>query len=133
MKASTDEFNKLTITLLSKLYDTFPVEQDVMLSEHDHLDTAENSEIFFSTLKFLNDEGYVSYSTQIYGGFLAVRLTSKGLALLNSTPSSISKTESLISVFKDAVKDGTSQSYKTCIKELTSLSLSSIVKKIADE
>lgn len=133
MNASTDEFNKLTITLLSNLYDSFPVEQDVAISEYDHLDTAENSGIFFSTLKFLNNEGYVSYSTQIYGGFLAVRLTSKGLSLLNSTPSSISKSESLISVFKEAVKEGTSLSYKTCIKELTSLSLSSIAKRIASE
>ncbi|MGC1951617.1 MAG: hypothetical protein WA970_03345 [Gammaproteobacteria bacterium] len=128
-----EKFNEFTTKLLSNLHDTFPVEQDIMITEYRDLDTVENSAIFFSTIKFLEKEGYISHSDQIYGGFLAVCLTLKGLAVLNSKPASISKSETLINKFRRAIKVGTAESYSTCIKELTKLSVSYVSEKITKE
>jgi len=126
-------FNLLTLQLLTKLHDSFPVKQNITIGEYQELDNSENSSIFFDTIKFLRKEKFIRYSEQVYGQFVSVSLTNKGLNILGLTPTSISKTESLVQVFKEALKNRSSESCSVAVKELTKLAITTTIKKISND
>lgn len=127
-----DLFNQFVIEILGNLYEKFPVEQDLHLDEYEDLNSAENSCIFFSTIKFLNREKCISFSKQIYGGFLGVSLTSKSLTLLG-TPTSLSKSKTLISQIRESLKTGTTEAYNNIAKEIIKHSVDFAVEKLTKE
>jgi hypothetical protein len=128
-----DLFNMLTLQLFIRLHDSFPVRQNISLREYPELDNSENSKVFFDTIKFLKDEDFIQYSEQVYGGFISISLSNKGLSVLGTIPTSISKTESLIQLFKEAFKKGSSESYSMAVKELTKLAITAAVNKVSNE
>jgi len=103
------EFNKFVVEYLNKLYNQFPIKKDCMLEDFDSLNNENTSDIFFSTLEFLKNEGFIRFDRQIYGGFIGVVLTGKGLDILNSTPVSISKAGNVASLIKDSIKNGSKE------------------------
>jgi len=54
-----DLFNKLTLHLLIRLHDNFPVKINVTIEDYSELDNSENISIFFDTIKFLKDEKFI--------------------------------------------------------------------------
>ncbi len=80
-----EKFEYCSAELLAQLYQSFPVKMHISISDYGHYDNEDNSSLFFSTIEFLNDEKFIRYDSDIYGGYMGVILTSKGLAILNST------------------------------------------------
>ncbi len=84
------KFDECANTILNILYESFPIQKDLAIRCFQKWDTVENSDIFFSTIQFLENEGFIQYIEAVYGAYLGVTLTSKSLTLLNSKPESIS-------------------------------------------
>jgi hypothetical protein len=126
-------FDKFVVELLHDLLIHFPKKQDYNIDQFTYLASEENRDVFFDSIAFLKDENIIGFSTQVYGGFLSVSLTGKGLALLNSTPSSLSKSITLANRLKDAVESGSREIYSTVLKELLKQATSTLLKKVADE
>lgn len=132
-ESNMELFNELTVHFLAKLYEKFPVEQDIMVKDYPDYDNAQKVDVFFDTIKFLIREHYIHHNAQPYGGFIGVSLTSKGLSVLDSKPASLSKSASLVALFNDALKSGSAESYKTCVKELTNAALNLSIEKITND
>jgi hypothetical protein len=122
-ESNMELFNQLTVVLLTRLHDNFPVAQNIFIEDYEEFDSEEKQQVFFGTILFLTKENYIANTAQIFGGFLGVSLTSKGLTLLNEKPAAVSKSDSLVELFKDALKDGTAESFKTCVAVLTKAAL----------
>lgn len=116
-------FNKFSGDLLAKLYKTFPVENNVLVTDFKYLDNKENSKIFFSSVRFLKREGFIDYNEAVYGAFTQARLTTKSLTLLNSIPSSIETKETFGKELETVVKEGKSELIKKVIGELFKASI----------
>lgn len=132
-ESNMDLFNELTVLLLARLYENFPVEQDILINDYAEFDNEEKNEIFFSTIKFLTKEEFITHTTQPYGGFIGVSLTSKGLNILGVKPVSVSKSASLVALFKDTLENGSIEAYKTCVKELTKAALTLSAEKLTKD
>ncbi len=120
-----DLFNKFCGELLSNLYESFPVERDISLTDFRYLDDEKNSDIFFSSLQFLNKEGFIDYREAVYGAFIGVSLTTKSLSLLNLVLSSLQTNATFGKELKTVVREGKSEVVKKLIGELFKLSLES--------
>ncbi|MGZ8225049.1 MAG: hypothetical protein ACXWT3_00230 [Methylococcaceae bacterium] len=83
-----EKFNKCAAEIFSLLYEKFPVRIDIKISNFPEYDNVEDRKIFHATVDFLNSEGFLKYTNVVYGGYVSVVLTSKGLAVLNLTPRS---------------------------------------------
>lgn len=126
-------FNKFVIVLLDDLQKKFPKKQNYSIGQFEYLDCEENYGVFSGSIDFLKKEHIIDFREQVYGGFVGVSLTGKGLNLLNSTPSSISKSKTLGNQVSDAIKRGTVEAYNSIFKELLKQASSTIVKKILNE
>jgi len=118
MTNNIDIFNKFCGDLLARLYETFPVEKDLKITDFEYLDNEELSDIFFSSIKFLKREGFINFSMAFYGGYTSVCLTAKALALLNSVPKSLETNETLGSQLSNVVKEGKSEVIKKVVSEI---------------
>lgn len=121
-------FNHFVADLLSLLYRGFPKEINIELESFDYLNTQEDADVFYSTVRFLEHEGFIRYSNQTYGGFVMVSLTAKGLAALNEIPDSIEKKEPMSARINSALQSGSAEVIKSAIVELFKLSVSSLIR-----
>jgi len=118
------KFNELSADIFPLLYESFPVGMDIEIKNYPNYNTAENSELFFETIKFYMDEGFIKSGKQVYGSFLGLRLTSKGFSVLNaSPPEKISSKHSLLSAIKEATKVGKTELTKSLISETIKLGI----------
>ncbi len=111
-------FNELSADIFSLLYESFPIGIDVAIENYADFNTAENSDLFFETIKFYIDEGFIRCAKQVYGTFIGLKLTSKGFSVLNAKPPEmISSQSNIISAIKEATKIGKTELIKNIISE----------------
>lgn len=124
-----DLFNRFTLALFAKLYESFPVPanldfESIMMSV---IPDDEGYEQTFNilvtareTVNFLESEGFLSvgFKGLDVRGVDQVRLTMKGLAILDSVPASLEKKESLISSISAITKKGLKQAASDQVSEL---------------
>ena len=103
MCQNIDDFNRGAAFILARLYQAFPIPVFVRVDEiDDGVDLLaaeraarlqERAAIYAATMEFLADEGYLTYTDKVGPDsrrhYAAVRLTSKGLAVLSATPAAI--------------------------------------------
>ncbi|HEX4500251.1 MAG TPA: hypothetical protein VH187_03640 [Scandinavium sp.] len=122
MSKNLDLFNQQAAEIFAVLWETFPVPQTIRYKKFN----AEHPEEYFynpnapemkaiddlrsvvsGTFIFLGENGYIQYSTDHQAGFYDVRLTEKGLAVLNKKPEVLGSNETMGDKIISAVKDGT--------------------------
>lgn len=104
-------FNKGAALILAKLYEEFPTSIILDVTKLDDDITDEEASVYASTVSFLSDEGFIrSGKTNNRGKLISqVVLTSKGLAVLNSTPEILQEKAPLGERVKDAAKSGSKE------------------------
>ena len=123
-----EKFNELSAEVFSRLHEAFPVGIDIGIEDYPAFNTEETSDIFFGTIRFYIDEGFIRCKKIVYGAFLGVRLTSKGFSVLNADPpGKISSESNIASALKTAAKTGSSELIKTLISEAIKLGIRSVV------
>ena len=124
-----DFFNGFTLSLFAKLYEAFPTPIDIDTSAlalasipedatHDaswnYMSAADHAVHFLKQEGFLTSEGgFLSGGTE-----LQVRLTAKGLAVLNSMPDALDSGTPLIDKAKAALSTGAKEAGKETIKQV---------------
>ena len=123
-------FNLFTLALFERLYAEFPTPIDLDVGTlaaslvpgdcidddtwYKRVSSADHAVTFLTDEKFITHKG-----TYLEGGkFLQVRLTSKGLAVLNSTPNSLESKETLISRIRKALAGGAKEAGAETVKQL---------------
>ena len=117
MPVNIDKFEKCSALIFDKLYQSFPIPNDFNIKDFFEFNTEEDSYIFYSTVNFLEKEKLIRYQDAVYGGYIGVTLTARGLAILNSTPKSMVSSESIGSKIIAAVKSGAQEMMKASIRE----------------
>lgn len=138
--ANIDLFNRFALTLFAELYKNFPVPADldfesIMMSV---IPDNADDELTFNALaitseavNFLETEGflYVGFKSMNGREVSQVRLTMKGLAILDSVPTSLEKRESLISsigaITKKGLKQAASDQVSNLVKHVFTLAIAS--------
>jgi hypothetical protein len=116
-QANIDLFNRFALAVFAKLHDSFPVAVDldfesIMLSvtpdDWGYEGTFNALASAGEAVNFLESEGFLTVGFKgVDGrGVSQVRLTMKGLAILDAVPTSLEKKESLITSIKAMVKKG---------------------------
>lgn len=128
-----DRFNKAALLVFDKLYQTFPVPielsaskiaMDTLPSDATFDESFQSIEPVFYSIEFLQKEGFIEYGDATLDGttFLQARLTSKSLALLGQTPSSlepqVSISEKIRSLLKGGIKEVSSEAAKKAVELL---------------
>jgi len=111
-------FNELSATILDSVFEKFPVAIEFSIEDFPALNTIENSDVFYDTFKFLSNENYINFQHQIYGGFIDVMLTAKGLSVLNAVPDSLKEKETFSLFLKNALKNGSEEGLAVTMKKL---------------
>lgn len=111
-------FDQCAAEIFAYLYAEFPLESVIQINDFKNYDNEEHNKIFFSTIRFLEREGFIHYSQAVYGGFVGVVLTTKGFAILNSTPATIEENEPLGVRIGKAVKSGAQELITGVIQEV---------------
>ena len=113
-----DEFNRITVLVLGKLYESFP--QAIRLTAEDVHDAPNENDVrnFSYTVEFLGSEGYIKYQAGSDEGwfFVEVCLTMKGLTVLRSMPDSLDAQETLGHRFGGFLKNGAKDVSKELLK-----------------
>lgn len=136
---SIEFFNAFTIALFDRLYASFPTPisinaRDVVgqLLADEPSDSAwyQNAQAAGHAASFLADEGFITYTDARpnAGVFLGVRLTAKGLATLNATPSATEKHEPLIGRVRATVAQGAKAAGKEALHQLVQAILAAGIK-----
>ncbi|MCU7854009.1 MAG: hypothetical protein KZQ80_17565 [Candidatus Thiodiazotropha sp. (ex Monitilora ramsayi)] len=125
MSSNMELFNEATASILSRLYEKFPNRMGALKAEEISAGASpEELNVFGATAEFLLDEGFiVGGSPNAQGKFISnVRLTSKGLAVLKSTPTSLDKNNQAPfgETLKNVLGSGSMQAMNTIIGELLS-------------
>ena len=104
-------FNKGAALILAKLYEEFPTSIILDVTKLDTEITEEEANVYASTVSFLRDEGFIRSGKSVNRGKLTSNavLTSKGLAVLNSTPEILQDKSPLGERMKDAAKSGSKE------------------------
>ena len=124
-------FNELSATILSLLFQNFPVAIEFSIEDFQAFNTIENSDVFYDTFKFLSNENYIKFQHQVYGGFIDVTLTSKGLSVLNAIPGSLKEKETLSQSLKHALKNGSEEVLSDTMKKLFAFGTNFLVGTIS--
>ena len=132
-KKNIETFNKFVAEFLKQLYSHFPVKKDYKLEDYDYLNNVDDSDIFFSSIRFLQEENYIRVKHPFGGGFSGVCLTAKGLDVLNSKPISISKSGNVAALIQDSLKSGSKEAIKSAINEVIKVGATYISNKVKDE
>jgi hypothetical protein len=117
-KNNIELFNKFIEDLLLRLYENFPIEKNICITDFEYLDNKESSSIFFSSVKFLKKEEFLNYNEAVYGAYTQVVLTTKSLSLLNAIPASIEAKQTVGKELEVAVKEGKSELIKKITGEI---------------
>lgn len=129
-----DIFNRFTLALFAKLHESFPVPanlefQSIMMSVIPDDEGLEGTFNILLTAReavnFLESEGFLTVGFKgVDGrGVGQVRLTMKGLAILDSIPAAFEKKESLISSISEITKKGLKQAASDKVSELAKYAL----------
>lgn len=122
MVTNIEKFNKCAAELFGLLYENFPIGTDIKINQFPEYNNPENSEIFFSTIDFLESEGFLKCKEKYYGAYCGVVLTSKGFAVLNLIPEAINNSkETLGDKVKSVLKTGKDEGLKAVIREIIRL------------
>ena len=129
--SNIDDFNRGAASILSYLYDKFPEKVTLEIPKQFPDESPEVQSIFGATVNFLNDERFISVDTIAYGlVYCGVRLTSKGLAVLNAMPDAITESKSISDKLKSALKDGSATALKAIITQLITIGVFGVVKHL---
>lgn len=111
------DFNRAASLVLDYLYQSFP--NPVMLNIGDLNSNADSDffHILYSTVKFLEQEGFLRYKQEAGGAlFTFCILSIKGLSILNAVPDALEdKKKTLGEKIGDAVKFGSGETVKSLI------------------
>ena len=110
-----EKFNQCCAGFLALFYGAFPVKVHISIGDYLEYDNPENSELFFSTIEFLKDEGFIRYDSDIYGGYMGVVLTSKGLAGLNGVVSELDDDKTIGQLIKLAIEGNNEASIRMLV------------------
>jgi hypothetical protein len=124
-----DFFNRFTLVLFAKLYESFPTPIDVKTAEVAaeviplDVEHAKGWDWFVAAdhaVGFLAQEGFLTYeNSYLEGGhYVQVRLTAKGLAVLGSTPDALNPRTPLIDKAKAALASGAKEAGNETIKQV---------------
>lgn len=127
-------FDRLTLALLERLYSEFPtpVEIDTRSLGAGLLPDNVTPEVGHRLLasvdhavNFLQEEGFITHrGTYLEGGtFLQVRLTAKGLAVLNSIPESLEGRETIAARIRGLLGSGARTAGTESVKQLVQAAL----------
>lgn len=111
-----DEFNKAVAMILTRLYDAFPHQIPMDFGSDD--EDADTAKVVFymSTMKFLEQEGFIRYKSQrLSGAYNDVSLTMKGLQILNNIPESLKEKKTIASHLKSVFKEGSKSAMRSAI------------------
>jgi len=121
-------FNEFSAKLFAELYENFPIGTDFKTEDFPELNTIENNEIFFSTIRFYINEGFIRCEKQIYGGFVDIVLTSKGFSILNAKPpENFSLKSNIGAELKTAVAAGKTTVVSTLVSEIIKIATRLII------
>lgn len=120
--SNQSEFNKLSAKIFSRLYDSFPI--GVELTENDFPDFNFSSDLFRSTITFYEDEKFLRYKKDYYGGYIGVVLTSKGFSVLNAAPpEQFASKSNFADALKGAIKTGKEAVINSIVSEFIKLAV----------
>lgn len=120
--SNMDEFNRITVIVLGKLFDAFPqpirvLVEDVVenANEKPHENTIRN---FDATVRFLASEDFLKYESESDEGvfFSETSLTMKGLRILRAVPSVLEEKQSIGQKIVEITKSGTREASKEILK-----------------
>lgn len=138
-------FNQITAYILIKLYESFPIPQDLNLEEiYNEIaqgckDENEAFQIYTSyiasTMSFLSDEKFIQYEQNtnfMQNGFqfFSVRLTLKGLTLLGTVPKTVNDIPQ--SSFIESLKNSFNTGAKSALSDIVKSLLMYAAKNISD-
>lgn len=131
--SNMDDFNKGAALILEKLYRAFPKEIVLNIEELDAEADANALENYSATVEFLGREGFIRYRSANSNAefFLGVVLTSKGLAILNSTPEVLKDKEPLGKSLGAALKSGSKDVLKTVMEKVVESAVSGFIKGVS--
>jgi hypothetical protein len=117
--SNMDDFNEATAKILAKLYEAFPQRQSFKVA--DLVESTDENKIrtYSDTIIFLEREGFIRYESYVTNDhFNNVSLTSKGLAILNSTPDALQERVPLGTKLINAARDGSQAVIKMVVEQL---------------
>lgn len=124
-------FNELSAIILYSVFEKFPVAIEFSIEDFPSFNTVENSDVFYDTFKFLSNENYINFQHQVYGGFIGVTLTSKGLCVLNAVPDSLKEKKSFSLSLKNALKNGSEEVLADTMKKLFAFGTHFLINSIS--
>ncbi len=107
MSQNIDQFNEVTASVFAKLYESFPVEVELEVSDFTEESTQQyywtmslsagfapegHTQLVQHAIRWLIKEGYIHTKGESMASFRGCTLTGKGLETLNSTPKSLDTT-----------------------------------------
>lgn len=131
-RTNIDTFNDHVSQVFKLLYESFPIPTDIDFQSFDYEDLSdENKEMgtvpremyepAMYAVQWLIREHYIRCETSsLDGGYYMVQLTEKGLATLQSVPSSLQGTTSYGQRISDAVKTGSKEVARQLVTEAIS-------------
>jgi len=129
-------FNELVIDVFNELYSSFPVPiQPLCLDDLMKYQSIKNINalydedrvihFFNSSIKWLGDNGFITYSSNSGDCFSLVVLTSKGLGLLSSPMKNLTTSNKTLGAsIQEAVKSGS----KKAVSDMISFAIAGLVK-----
>ncbi len=127
---NVERFNLITLVLFDSLYNEFPKPLEIqpaklgasaVPSDASYEDSFSFSTLAEDAVTWLSEEGFIRYGGHDTGGFIDVRLTLKGLALLNYVPSSVQASEPkepLIKKIRKVLAGGAQKASEEAVKSV---------------
>ncbi len=118
-----EQFNKCVGVIFAHLYGNFPRRTPIGLKRLPELEGTPHL-VFNNTVQFLEEEGYVSFTGTLPrtpdGDVVGVRLTEKGLTILNAIPEAIDGGLSFGEQLSEHVKSGSWDALRDGVKSIIS-------------
>lgn len=120
--ANMDEFNRITVIVLGKLFNAFPQPIKIFVEDvvEEPSEKPDESTIrnFDATMRFLASENFLKYESESNEGlfFYETSLTMKGLRILRGVPSVLEEKHSMGQKFVEITKSGTKEASKEILK-----------------
>ncbi len=137
-------FDQVTAYTLIKLYECFPVPQNLCHEDIHHeitkacTDENEAFQIYTnyiaSTILFLSDEKFIQYdqNAHSHSQYFNVRLTLRGLTLLGTVPNALNNNQSsFIELLKESFKKGAETAVSSIVKLLMTYGSKNIFDNIS--
>lgn len=121
-----DEFNRITVIVLGKLFEAFPqpiriLVEDVLVEPNESPNEMPDETTirnFDATVRFLASEGFLRYQGESDEGvlFSETTLTLKGLKILRAVPSILEEGQNIGQKFAEIAKGGAREAGKEILK-----------------